>query len=155
MAVTALPDVLGATMAYLRSVSEITALVATAAGATDGRSTPRVSGEKQDWWKMPTHAVWLNRTGGPVGDYLNGWWNQRIDVTCYGSTKREATRLLEIVFPALCPRQGERPGSFVQSGVRIGDIIPEAGIISDVEPDTTWPFCWLPVVVRFCMVPAT
>jgi hypothetical protein len=151
--------VLGAMVAYLRSFSEITALVATAGGATDGRTEPRISGEKQNWWKMnppnlggPAHAVWLNRTGGPIvgSDYLLGWWNQRIDVTCYGSSKREATRLMELVLPALCPMQGERAGSFVQSGVRVSDVFPESDIISEVEDDTGWPFSWLPVIVRFC-----
>jgi hypothetical protein len=152
MAVVARPDVLGSIVAYLRSFPEITALVATAAGATDSRTTPRVSGEKQDWWDMPTHAVWLNRTGGPIvgSDYLLGWWNQRIDVTCYGSSKREATRLMELVLPALCPMQGERAGSFVWSGVRVSDIVPESDIISEIEDDTGWPFAWLPVIVRFC-----
>jgi hypothetical protein len=152
MTVVARPDVLGAIVARLRSFSEITALVATAAGATDSRTTPRVSGEKQNWWKMPTHAIWLNRTGGPIvgSDYLLGWWTQRLDVTCYGSSKYEATRLMELVLPALCPMQGERDGSFVQAGVRISDVFPESDIISDIEDDTKWHFSWLPVLVRFC-----
>lgn len=144
MAVVARPDLLGALIARLRATTEITALTST-----------RISGELQDAWTMPTHAVTLRRSGGPPGDYLGGIWYSRIDVTAYGSTRREATRLLDIVLPALCPLQGPPGGSFIQSAVRVYDIAPEAEMIADTEPDTGWPFAWMPLVVSWCGVPVT
>lgn len=160
MVVVARPDLLGALIARLRAITELTALVATSAGATDGRTTPRISGQRQDWWRMdpppvgPAHSILLQRTGGPPGDYLGGLWFSRIDMTTYGPNNREATRLMDILLPTLCPAQGGTSGSFIQSGVRVYDIAPEAEMLVTSDPERAWPFAWLPVVVTWNGTPA-
>jgi hypothetical protein len=157
MAVVAHPDLIGALNSRIRSFSEVTDLVATAAGATDSRTTPRVSSVLQDWWKLPTHAVRLKRVGGPPGKIQIGKKTSRVDVLCFGSTEYEAGRLLGIVSAAIAPDQS-RQVSFIQTvnGVRcrVYSIDPEGDVIVDTDPDTGWPFAWQPMLVTWSAVPA-
>lgn len=141
MAVIARPDITGALIARIRSITEITALAST-----------RISAELQDAWDpMPRHAVRIRQTGGPPPDINVNILRSRFDVWCYGSTGREASRLLDIVIPALCPDQSQRSG-FAQGSVKVYDVQPEAGPISG-RTEENWPYCWQPVIVTFSGVP--
>ena len=156
MAVVARPDLIGAMLTRLRAIPEVAAQVSSSAGWTDGRSgSPRISGAVQDAWKMPTRSIRLRRTGGPIvgSDYSLSLWSSRVDVLCYGATVLEASALLDLVLPALCPPQGQSAGWTV-NGCRVGSIEPEADAIATVEPDTQWPFAWAPLIVRWLGVPA-
>lgn len=140
MAVVVRPDITGALIARIRSFTEVQALAGT-----------RVSAELQDGWQMPTHAVRIRQTGGPPPDVQANILRSRFDVWCYGSTGREASRLLDIVIPALCPDQSQITG-FRQGNVKVYDVIPEAGPISD-RTEENWPYCWQPVQVTYSGVP--
>jgi hypothetical protein len=154
MPILARPDVLGCLLLRLRSFSEVTALVNSAAGWTDGRvGSPRISAVVSGMWVMPTRAVRLMKTGGPPGDIQTNVLRQRVDVTCYGSTDREASDLLNMVAVALAPDQSVR-SSFTLGGCRVYDVVPEAAAIVDVDPQTTWPFAWQSFVVTWSGVPA-
>ena len=143
MPVIVRPDIVGAVIARLRSFSEITALTGT-----------RISAELQDAWPMPTHAVRIRQTGGPPPDVQVNLQRTRFDVTCYGSNGLEAARLMNVVGPALAPDQMTR-SSFIQGAVRVYDVVPEAGVISDVDRDNGWHFCWQPFMVRWSGVPVS
>lgn len=141
-------------LSHLRGIPEVTDLVSSAAGWTDGRTEPRISGQLQDKWRMPTRAVRLRRTGGPIigGDYSMGLWTSRIDVLCYGQDVRLAGGLLDVVLPALCVLQGNE-ASFIENGCQVGSVEPEADVFADVDPETTWPFAFAPLIVRWIGVP--
>lgn len=146
MAVIARPDLIGALIARLRAVTEVTALTST-----------RISAALQDAWNMPTHAVLLRAVGGPPGDRQANILVTRLDVFCYGSTPLEAMRLWRLVDPALSPDQSV-VSSFTQTvgGVRcrVYDIVPERLASSDVEPDTGWPRVSATYLVRWSGAPA-
>jgi hypothetical protein len=153
MSVIARPDLGGALIADLRAVPEIFALTSTPGGWTDVRAEARVSGQRQSKWNLPCHAIWLHATGGPPGNVGLNQWYQRFDVTCYGSTVYEAKRLMNIVVPVLCPDQSQ-PFNHIRNGVRIRNVVPEAEMIADVDPLTTWPTAWLPMVFWYDGRPA-
>lgn len=154
MPVLARPDLLGAMLSHLRGIPEVTALVSSAAGWKDGRTEPRISGQLQSQWNMPTRAVRLRRTGGPIlgDDFTMGLWTSRVDVLCYGQDVRLAAGLLDVVLPALCVLQGNAAG-FTEHGCRVGSIEPEADVFADVDPESEWPFAFLPLVVRWLGTP--
>lgn len=154
MPALARPDMLGALLVHLRDTPEVTDLVSSAAGWTDGRTEPRVSGSRQPKWKLPTRAVRLRRTGGPIigQDFTMGLWTSRVDVLCYGQDERLAGGLMDIVLPALCVLQGNAAG-FTVGNCRIGSIEPEADVIVDIEPGTEFPFAWCSVIVRWSGLP--
>ena len=154
MVIVARPDLLGCLLLRLRSFGEVTALVNSAAGWTDGRvGSPRISAVIHDKWAMPTRAVRLMKTGGPPGDIQTNVLRQRVDVTCYGSNDREASDLLNMVAPALAPDQSGI-SSFTLAGCRVYDVVPEAATIVDVDPNLGWPFAWQPFVIVWAGVPA-
>lgn len=154
MAVLARPDLIGAMLGHLRSISEITSDVSSAAGWKDGRTEPRISGTRQKLWKLPTKAVRLKRSAGPIRgqDFSMGLWTPRVDVFCYGQDERLAGALADIVMPALCVLQGQTAG-FTVNGCRIGSIEPEADVNVDLEPDTDFPVAWFPLIVSLLGVP--
>lgn len=145
MAIVALPDVIGAIVARLRSFPEITALVGsapgyTAAATTAEKSRPRVSPTLQSFWAMPTYAIVVQ---GPVGrpaadDPDFGIHATRCDLHIYGPNPYSAMALWRIVEPALCPLP-PTSRSFVQAGVRFGDVAREGGPTALVEPQTLFP----------------
>jgi len=156
VAVLARPDLLGAMLTHLRGISEVTELVSSSSGWTDGRTEPRISGQLQDKWKLPTRAVRLRRTGGPIigTDFTMGLWSSRVDVLCYGQDVRLAAGLLDVVLPALCTMQGNAAG-FTEHGCRVGSVEPEADVFADIDPESHWPFAYLPLIVRWLGVPVT
>lgn len=146
MPVVVRPNLLAGLIARLKTFSEVTAHV--------GSSPARIAPEIDDGWPMPTKAVRLRQTGGPRSDVQASILTGRVDVTCYGSTPLDASTLLDIVISALCPDQMGRSG-WVQGALRVYDVTPEAGPISDREPDTRWPFAWQPILITYSGVPAS
>lgn len=148
MPVVARPNLTTAIRSRLLQFTEVTSLVSSAAGWTDGRTDPRIASQLHDRWAMPTRAIRLRRTGGPLveQDYSLGLWRSRIDLFCYGAYGHEAQGLLDIVVPALCPLQGTASG-FTIGGCRVAVIEPEAEGFSDVDPASGWPFAWMPLLV--------
>lgn len=144
MPVTSTPDFIGAVIARLRSITEVTALAST-----------RISGELgADWDPMPRHAVVVRRAGGTDEQELDHAF-PRLDVRCYGATEYEAGRLARIVKPALCPtRAGGNRTGFTQGGCRVLDVAHEAGPISIREPETTWWFILHSFRFRISEIPA-
>lgn len=145
MAVQALPDVIGAIVARLRSFPEITALVGSTPGykttaTVDEKTRPRVSPTLQGFWAMPTYAIVVQ---GPIGkpaadDPDFGIHATRCDLHIYGPNPKNAMDLWRIVEPALCPLL-PTSRSFVQAGVRFGDVVREGGPTALIEPQTTYP----------------
>lgn len=154
MTVVARPNLTSAIRSRLLQFTEVVSLVSSPAGWTDGRTEARVGSQVHDRWAMPTRAIRLRRTGGPLvaGDYGLGLWRSRIDLFCYGSHGHEAQDLLDVVVPALCPRQGTDSG-FTLGGCRVALIEPEAEAFADTDPTTRWPFAWMPLSVLWLGVP--
>jgi len=137
---------MGALITRLRSFSEITALV--------GTSPPRVASEFKRAWTpaMPTYAIRLNRAGGRPSQIDSFRKLSRVDVFCYGPDITRADMLMEIVEPALCPGAAAANG-FVQSGCVFFGIEPETDAIVTLDPDTKWPYAWMPFIVDWSVVP--
>jgi len=148
MPVIARPNLGSAVRARLLQFPEITSLVSSAAGWTDGRTEPRVGSQMHDKWHMPTRAIRLRRTGGALveQDYSAGLWRSRIDLFCYGGHPHEAQQLIDVVLPALCPTQDTAAG-FEIGGCRVGLIEPEADGFADIDPTTSWPTAWVPLSI--------
>jgi hypothetical protein len=148
MAIVVRPNLGTALRARLLTFPEVTALVSSAAGWTDGRTEPRIASQLHDKWKMPTRAVRLRRTGGPIveNDASLGIWRSRVDLICYGGAGHEAVGLLDTVLPALVPTQRAAAG-FTAGPCRVALVEPEAELFADVDPATGWPFAWLPLSV--------
>jgi hypothetical protein len=145
--ITALPNIVGAVNAQLRSFNEITTLV--------GSNPPRISAELKREWVMPTHAILLRRVGGPGGDYWIQTQDTRIDVRCYGSTGYEAARLWQIVHAVLCPNPAAsgRSVSFRKAHCIVYNVTQESSPISLIEPETNWPFTSVPYIFKWSEVP--
>jgi hypothetical protein len=154
MAVAARPNLLSALRTHLLTFPEITSLVSSAGGWTDGRTEPRIASQIHDRWAMPTRAIRMRRTGGPLteNDASMGLYRARVDLFCYGGHPHEAQGLLDTVLPALCPLQGTAAG-FTHGPCRVALIEPEAECFTDVDPTTGWPFAWLPLSVLWLGVP--
>lgn len=154
MVLIAQPNLISALRSHLLTFPEITSLVSSPAGWTDGRTEPRVASQIHDRWVMPTRAITLRLTGGPTdeNDASMGLETARVDVQCYGSHPHEAQGLINLVVPALQPLQ-RTPAGFTQGPCRIGSITREAAVIVDVNPTTGWPFAWVPMIVRWLGVP--
>lgn len=127
MAVIARPDVIGAVIAHLRAVSELTALTST-----------RISGAKQDSWQLPSQrCLWVD---GPKGAPLVAsqgipLWSMRIDFNAYGPTGLEAMKVWNVLDAALIPDQGDS-AQFSGTGVRVINVSHESGPFRVVEPET-------------------
>lgn len=148
MPVIARPNLLTAIRSRLLTFPEVTSLVSSSAGWTDGRTEARVASQMHNLWKMPTRAIRLRRAGGALvdGDYSLGLWRSRVDVFCYGAAGHEAIGVLDVVLPALCPVQGT-DASFTVGTCRVALIEPEAEVYADTESDTGYPFAWVPLSV--------
>ncbi len=153
MTITAQADILAAVTARLRTFSEITALTSTRIGGELG----------SDWFTGANaqHAIWLRRTGGPVDieDWLIGIQRSRLDCWCYGSSAKAANDIMSLVLAALAPEQAGGAGSFIQTltggaRVRVYNVIPETGVISNREPDTGYRYAWCPLMVTWGVIGA-
>lgn len=150
MPVAANADILGALTAYLRTITEVTALAST-----------RIGGEIQDdWFPGPDArgAVRMRRTGGPidVGEWMVGIHTSRVDCICYGASARLAQVLMATVLATLCPDQSGR-GAFVQtladtSKVHVFSVYPEVDVIVDRDPDMGYRFAWCPLIVKWSAI---
>lgn len=148
MVVQARADLLYAVIGHLLSFPELTSLVNSAGGWQAGKgSGARISSSFQDGWKMPTRAIWLKKSGGPVGDYEAGLHTTRLDARCYGANGFEADQVWAMLDAILAPATGERTVSFARNGCRVVNIRPEAAEISDREQDTRYPYVWRPYLV--------
>ena len=150
MPVVALPDILGALVARLRSFSEITALTSTAAGYVNPAGNPatRVSAQRGDNWKMPTHAVVLRLAGGPADDMAVRFKRTRVDVECFGPNAFEAARLWRTVDPALLWGASGLNG-FRQAGCRVDSVEREGGPNLVTDDSLGWPFILSSYIVRW------
>lgn len=154
MAVAARPNLTTALRSRLLSFPEVVALVSGSSGWTDQRTDPRIASQVHDHWAMPTRAIRLRRTGGPLveQDYSLGLWRSRIDLFCYGAHGHETQTLIDTVLPALCPLQGVA-ASFTVGACRVAMIEPEAEAFVYTDPTTGWPFAWVPLSVLWLGVP--
>lgn len=147
MAITVLPDVLKSTVDYLKTVPEVTAIVATSAGWTGGGSGPRISGVLGADWRVPTQAVVIRRAGGP-GQLGAGRHASRLDVWCYGANAREAVNLWRVVHPALCPEPPNLIG-WTQAGCRVIDVQQNADAIPSDDLEVGWSVLVTPYVLTY------
>lgn len=126
----ALPDVLGALVAYVRESPEVQAVA--------GGASPRVSATRQSAWPDQTQAVVLSLAGG-TSDAL--MWEPRVDVRCYGTDNRTATDLWRRVDAWLCPDPGgARPEGFVRANTRVYRVSLEGGPNVLQDPAERWPY---------------
>jgi hypothetical protein len=146
MVVAARPDLLGAIIARLRAEADLTAL-----------TSARISGQLQDSWAMPVHAVLVRLAGGGPGKPHLAFKEQRVDVFCFGSTGFEATKVWRQLDAVFNPGQ-ERQCSFIQSvgGVncRVYSVVPEREPSSEIEPDSGWPRVSASYLVRWSGIAA-
>lgn len=132
MAIATLPDITGAIMLRLRSITAITALTAN-----------RIATERgADWFPDVTarHAIVINGpVGSPGDDYQIGIQRTRYDFLMYGASGFEAMRLYRTAHPNICPRQ-DSVVAFVQSGCRVRNVVKEGGPTRLNDPDTNWAY---------------
>lgn len=159
MTVIARPNLGTALRARLLTFPEVVTLVSTTGGyvstaTAEQKALPRIASQIASYWSMPTRAIRLRRTGGALtdGDYSLGLWRSRIDLFCYGAAGHEAIGLLDVVLPALCPLQGTSAG-FTEGTCRVALIEPEADVFADVDPQTGWPFAWVPLSISWLGIP--
>lgn len=165
MVVAAMPDVVSAIVARLRSFSEILALVTTADGYTATANTaqkarPRISGRVQSFWQLgtwpadPTQSkdLYALMVSGPIGspgdDRDGAIYATRVDLHFYASNPIEAMAFWRQVHPILCPRRGTAE-RFVANGCRFLTVESEGGPSQVVEPDTKYPKVVAPYVFRW------
>jgi hypothetical protein len=153
MSVLAVPDVLKSLLSYLASVSEVAAIVSTAAGWQDKRTgQTRISGALGSMWVVPSQAIVIRRAGGPGADDI-GLHRSRLDVWCYGSNGREAVNLWRTVHAALCPQQPISRG-WTFDACRVLDVSQDADPIPADDTDTDWAILVTPYVLLWRETPA-
>jgi hypothetical protein len=152
MTLLVVPDVLKSMSSYLASVPEITAIVSTAAGWTNGGSGNRISGALGKNWKVPTQGIVIRRAGGPGADDI-GLHRSRLDVWCYGSNGREAVNLWRIVHAALCPQQPIIRG-WTFDNCKVLDVDQDADPIPADDTDTDWAILITPYMLLWRETPA-
>ena len=144
MVVTALPDLAGAIVAYLRASAPVAALVGT-----------KVSITRQPAWNLPAYAVLVENGRGGAGEVDYGpIQDERVDIWTYGPDARTAHLLWRTVHAALLPPDQSHAVSFVAASTRVLAIYQEAGPIRLVDPDTLWPYTVTPYRFRYSGVPA-
>lgn len=158
MVIVARPNVVGAVIQHLRSITELRTMVNSSAGWTDGRvDNPRISAAIQDKWNMPTNAIVLRASGGPYHqDEQADILLQRIDFICYGSTAREATLLWCMLDAALRPPLGVSAAFTVtvdSADCRVLNVLREGGPISDRELNTLYQRIIAVYLMKYVGVP--
>lgn len=157
MVVAARSDLLYALIGHLRSyAAEWTAIgLDSSAGWKGGGIGPRISGEVNPGWVMPTRAIVLHKAGGPTigDDYTMGLKTTRIDTFSYGATAADADGVWAMLDAILVPETGLRSPGFTLHGVVVDDIRPEADALAQTEPDTGWRRVWAPYVVTWVSAP--
>jgi hypothetical protein len=160
MVVVARADLLYAVTDRLRSFSELTTMVSSAAGWNGTGSGPRIGGERRsgaNGWAMPTSAIVVRRAGGPVRleDVGLGHKTSRLDIVCYGQTAKLAADVWRMLDAVLVPASGGVGGqhvSFTLHGARIDDVVPETDAMSLIDPELRWPFVLSPYVFSWWSV---
>lgn len=145
MVVTALPDLAGAIVSYLRASAPVAALAGT-----------KVSVTRQASWNLPGYAVLVENGRGGAGELDYGpIQDERADIFCYGPDARTAHLLWRTVHVALIPPDLSHPVGFVAASTRVLAVYQEAGPIRLVDPDTTWPYTVTPYRFRYSGVPVS
>lgn len=84
---------------------------------------------------MPRYAVVLKEAGGGlIGQAYQDYGDVRLDITCYGATPYQASRLSSAVYSALKHLERE-----VVSGVLLHWARPSSKSTGARDPDTDWP----------------
>lgn len=148
MTVVAVPDVLKSAVEYLKTVPEVTTIVSTAAGWTNGASGARISGVLGSNWRVPTQGIVIRRAGGP-GQIGQGRHQTRLDVWCYGSNALEAVNLWRVVHPALCPEIGSGVRGWLASGCRVVDVVQDADPIPSDDLEVGWSVLVTPYLLTW------
>jgi hypothetical protein len=162
MPVAAIADPTAALNAYLRSFSEITALVSSAAGYTDDATTaqkarPRISTTVQPFWRMPAEAILIRRRSGPAPDRDGRLRTSRFDLWYFGyggaaqsvsRQERAAFALWRQTQPILCPTHGQST-RFVQAGCLVTGIEEEADPFPFDDQATGWRVIVGPILCRW------
>jgi hypothetical protein len=129
----ATPDLIGAIIAYARSVSALAAPTGS-----------RISGTRQKAWPLPTKAlVVTGPLGGPVGE--PPLRRSRVQLECYGTTELTSKELAEIVVAVFAPDSGPS-ARFTLAGVDVGRVEKEAEPIWLPDPETQWPRTVAPLI---------
>jgi hypothetical protein len=138
----AVPDLLGAIIAYARAQAAISALTGT-----------RISGTLQEAWTMPTRAIVVN---GPRGGPVNAdppIRRTRLDLECYGTTPLTSKQLAETVVGVFVP-PGGASATFrsTNAAVSVGRVELEAEPLWVPDPDTGWPRTIVPLIVNWTAI---
>jgi hypothetical protein len=144
MVVTALPDLAGAIVAYLRASAPVAAIVGT-----------KVSAVRQESWALPAYAVLVETGRGGPGEIDYGpIQDERVQITTYGPDARTAHLLWRTVHVALISPDQSHPVGFVAASTRVLVIYQEGGPLRLTDPDTNWPYTTTPYRFRYSGVPA-
>jgi hypothetical protein len=136
----AVPDLLGAIIAYARGQGAITALTST-----------RISGERQKAWTLPGYAIVVNGPrGGPVlaDPPLR---RTRVDLECYGPDSRTSKVLAETIVSVFAPDTGPS-AAFTLANASVGRVELETEPIWLPDPDTGWPRTVVPLIFTWTRV---
>lgn len=141
-------DVIGACVAYGRTLTSVTALTST-----------RISATRQKAWVMPTYAIVVQGPFGGPGPLGAGLTEERVDWWCYGSGDEPGTRertakiLAARLAYALFRPDLNGPPPFVAAGTRVTDMRAAGGRIFLVDPDTGWGYVVVQSIVKYSEIP--
>lgn len=147
MTVIAVPDVVKSLQSFLAGVPEVTAIVSTAAGWTQGGSGNRISGALHPKWRVPTQAIVIRRAGGPGID-RTALHRSRLDIGTYGSNGYESARLWRTVHAAICPQPPALRG-WTFDYCRVVDVEQDADPIPADDTDVGWSILVTPYLVTW------
>jgi len=124
-----LPDVVDAVQAYLAADSAVAAVVAT-------RIWPAETPESEST-SMPRACVVVRLAGGWPSINDAPIEHCDVDLTCYGSTPKEARTVYQAAHDAM-----RNMGREVAAGVKLYSARRAGGPFQGREPDTAWPMVW-------------
>ena len=132
----ALPDLIGAIVAYARLQSALTTLTST-----------RISGERKASWGLPAYAIVVNGPkGGPPVEAPRR--RVRVDMECYGPDSRTSKVLAETVVSVFAPDSGPST-TFNLANCRVGEVSKEAEPIWLPDREQGWPRTIVPLLFTF------
>ena len=146
MAVTLLPDVKGAFIAWARGQTDITTICPSA----------NIKGVMPTAVDMPTFWLTCTKMGGLGSLPYLPLSLPRLDIWCFGPTAYEAFRLARTVRSCLIPVERAQGGivGFESAGCRVIDVQDEASPREDAT-DQGWPYVWQPYIFRISEVPVS
>ncbi len=143
-----LPDLGAAILVYLKlDTPDDDGLVGLTYNTTNGENRINIflewpSGKNKPIEVPPfRNCIIINTGRGGEGDIGIGLQSERVDIHCYGLTRRDAYQLWRRLDWYLCPPDRSRKTNFVAAHTNVQRIVREGGPIRLVDPSRAdWPY---------------